>query len=193
MRIVFVNRYFHPDHSATSQMVSDLAFHLRERGWEVAAISSRQRYDEPAASLPSRSREQGVDVRRVWSSRFGRANLLGRAVDYATFYVSAFLAMLREGGSGTVLVALTDPPLISVVAALAAKLRGTTLVNWTQDLFPEVARALGVRAPRTLERVRDWSLRRARTNVALGELTGSADAERGRSCSTIGPPKLSGP
>jgi colanic acid biosynthesis glycosyl transferase WcaI len=183
MRIVFVNRYFHPDHSATSQMVSDLAFHLRERGWEVAAISSRQRYDEPAASLPSRSREQGVDVRRVWSSRFGRANLLGRAVDYATFYVSAFLAMLREGGSGTVLVALTDPPLISVVAALAAKLRGTTLVNWTQDLFPEVARALGVRAPRTLERVRDWSLRRARTNVALGELM--ADRIRGRGARAI--------
>ena len=37
MRVVFVNRYFHPDHSATSQMVSDLAFHLASRGWEVAA------------------------------------------------------------------------------------------------------------------------------------------------------------
>jgi colanic acid biosynthesis glycosyl transferase WcaI len=170
MRIVFVNRYFHPDHSATSQMVSDLAFHLRNRGWEVAAISSRQRYDDPAARLPSRSLEQRVDVRRVWSSRFGRASLPGRAIDYATFYVGAFLAMLREGGKGTVLVALTDPPLLSVVAALAANLRGTTLVNWTQDLFPEVARALGVRAPRVLERLRDWSLRRARTNVALGEL-----------------------
>ncbi|MCU1245162.1 MAG: putative colanic acid biosynthesis glycosyl transferase [Acidobacteria bacterium] len=183
MRIVFVNRYFHPDHSATSQMASDLAFHLQNRGWDVAAISSRQRYDEPEASLPSRSIEQGVEVRRVWSSRFGRANLLGRAVDYATFYVSAFLAMLREGGRGTVLVALTDPPLLSVAAALAANLRGTTLVNWTQDLFPEVARALGVRAPRILERLRDWSLRRARTNVALGELM--ADRIRGRGAQAI--------
>jgi len=179
MRVVFVNRYFHPDHSATSQMVSDLAFHLRERGWEVAAITSRQRYDDAAARLPACSLEQGVDVRRVWSSRFGRSILSGRAIDYATFYASAFLAMLRERGRGTVLVPLTDPPLISVVAALAARLRGMTVVNWTQDLFPEVARALGVRVPRMLERLRDWSLRRGRTNVALGELMAERIRARG--------------
>ena len=26
MRVIFLNRYFYPDHSATSQMLSDLAF-----------------------------------------------------------------------------------------------------------------------------------------------------------------------
>ena len=26
--VIFINRYFHPDHSATSQMLSDLAFAL---------------------------------------------------------------------------------------------------------------------------------------------------------------------
>jgi glycosyltransferase involved in cell wall biosynthesis len=47
-------------------------------------------------------------------------------------------------------------------------LRRATLVNWTQDLFPEVAEALGMRALRALRSARDWSLRRAKTNVALG-------------------------
>ena len=54
-RVVFVNRYFHPDHSATSQIASDLAFHLARRGWNVAAITSRQRYDDPRARLESGS------------------------------------------------------------------------------------------------------------------------------------------
>ena len=27
-RLIFVNRFFHPDHSATSQILCDLAFHL---------------------------------------------------------------------------------------------------------------------------------------------------------------------
>jgi hypothetical protein len=27
-RLIFVNRFFHPDHSATSQILSDLAFYL---------------------------------------------------------------------------------------------------------------------------------------------------------------------
>ena len=163
MRVVFVNRYFAPDHSATSQMASDLAFHLASRGWEVGAITSRQRYDEPRARLLAREDVHGVRVIRVWSTRFGRAGLLGRAIDYLTFYASAFFAIRRERG---VVVAMTDPPLMSVVAALASR----RVVNWVQDLFPEVAEALGFRTPRILRRMRDWSLRRARANVVLGDL-----------------------
>lgn len=163
MRVVFVNRYFAPDHSATSQIASDLAFHLASRGWEVAAITSRQRYDEPHARLATREVIGGVRVIRVWSTRFGRAGLIGRAVDYLTFYASAFFAIRRERG---VIVAMTDPPLLSVIAALASR----RVVNWIQDLFPEVAEALGIRTPRLLRRLRDWSLRRAEANVVLGEL-----------------------
>jgi colanic acid biosynthesis glycosyl transferase WcaI len=168
-RVLFVNRYFHPDHSATSQMLSDLAFHLAARGREVAVVTSRQHYDDARAKLPAREIVGGMEVRRVWSTRFGRGFLPGRAIDYATFYVSAFFALLRNVSRDSIVVALTDPPLISVIAALAAMQRGATLVNWTQDLFPEVAEALGMRALRVLRRARDWSLRRARTNVALGE------------------------
>ena len=150
-------------------MLSDLSFHLAERGWRVEVVTSRQRYDDAAARLASHELVRGVDVRRVWSTRFGRGFLPGRAVDYATFYLSAFFTLIRRARRDTTVVALTDPPLISVVAAVAAMLRRATLVNWTQDLFPEVAEALGMRALRVLRRARDWSLRRARVNVALGD------------------------
>lgn len=163
VRVVFVNRYFHPDHSATSQMASDLAFHLAGRGWDVGVITSRQRYDDASARLAPRERVGGVDVHRVGGTRFGRGSLVGRAFDYATFYLSAFLAMRRERDA--IIVAMTDPPLLSVVAALASR----RVVNWTQDVFPEVATSLGLRAPGILRRLRDWSLRKARTNVVLSE------------------------
>ena len=74
-----------------------------------------------------------------------------------------------------IIVAKTDPPLISVVAAWIAKLRQAKLVNWQQDIFPEVAQALSIggsmgRAVFGLLRFpRDWSLRRACRNVVLGE------------------------
>jgi colanic acid biosynthesis glycosyl transferase WcaI len=150
-------------------MLSDLAFHLAGRGWTIDVVTSRQRYEDAAATLPPRGSINGVRVRRVWSTRFGRGFLPGRAADYATFYVSAFFALLRRGRRGTTIVALTDPPLISVVAALAAMLTRATLINWTQDLFPDVAEALGMRGFRFLRGVRDWSLRRAKVNVALAD------------------------
>jgi len=150
-------------------MLSDLSFHLAERGWRVEVVTSRQRYDDASAPLAASELVHGVEVRRVWSTRFGRGFLPGRAIDYATFYLAAFFALLRRAKRGSTIVALTDPPLISVVAALAATLRRATLINWTQDLFPEVAEALGMRALRVLRRARDWSLRRAKVNVALGD------------------------
>lgn len=174
MKLIFVNRYFYPDHSATAQLLSSLAFALVERGWEVYVISNRQRYDAADVRLPSTDLVQGVRVHRVWTSRFGRARLAGRMADYLTFYSSAAWRLWRLTRPGDVIVAKTDPPMLSVLAAGTAKVRGARLVNWLQDLFPEIAQALNVRwvdgwVARILRGLRDRSLRLASTNVVLGE------------------------
>jgi glycosyltransferase involved in cell wall biosynthesis len=173
-KLVFVNRFFFPDQSATSRMVSDLAFHLAGRGYRVAVVTSRLRYEDAAAAYPALESVAGVEVHRVWTSSFGRFVLPGRAFDYLTFYLSAARALNRLLRAGDVVVAKTDPPLISVVAQGAASRRGAHLVNWTQDLFPEIAAALGVgflngRFGRWVRRLRNRSLARADMTVAIGE------------------------
>ena len=107
MKIIFINRFFFPDHSATSQMLSGIAFALaRER--DVSVITSRLRYDNPDALLPRRETIDGVDVVRVATSGFGRAWLLGRAFDYLTFYVSAAWSLMRYARRGDVVIVKTD-------------------------------------------------------------------------------------
>ncbi|MBE0622165.1 MAG: glycosyltransferase family 4 protein [Burkholderiales bacterium] len=184
MRVIFLNRYFYPDHSATSQMLSDLAFFLAAAGHEVCVVTSCQRYDDPAAMLPPHERVDGVEVFRVRTTRFGRDNLLGRASDYATFYLAAGWRLWRIARSGNVVVAKTDPPLISVVAAFVVLGRGARLINWVQDVFPEVAEALGVRAlsgPQAglLRRLRNGAFRSAAANVVLGERMAEVVARAG--------------
>ncbi len=51
MTLIFVNRYFHPDHSATSQILGDLAFFLAGEGHAVRVVTGRQLYDDPVAQL----------------------------------------------------------------------------------------------------------------------------------------------
>ncbi|MDX6752576.1 glycosyltransferase family 4 protein [Geminicoccaceae bacterium 1502E] len=171
-RIIAVNRFCWPDHSATSQLLADLAEHLAGQGREVVIVASRLRYDDAAAALPAEETHEGVRIHRVWTSAFGRHFLPGRAVDYLTFYLMALVALLRLARPGDTILAKTDPPLLSVVAWLAAKARGAKLVNWCQDLFPEVAAALGMGwaagpAGRMLRALRNRSLRAAEANVAL--------------------------
>jgi colanic acid biosynthesis glycosyl transferase WcaI len=173
LHLIFVNRFFHPDHSATSQILGELAFHLAETGFDVQVLTSRQIYDDPARALPARESVRGVRVHRVWATRFGRGRLLLRAIDYLTFYLSATVKLATLADGDAVIIAETDPPLLSVPCALVAWLKRSVLINWTQDLFPEIAEGLHVPgitlvAP-MLRWLRNLSLKRARTNVVLGE------------------------
>jgi glycosyltransferase involved in cell wall biosynthesis len=153
-------------------MLSDLAFRLVDRGVPVAVVTSRQLYEDPRAALPPYEVINGVTVYRVSTATRGRTRLIGRALDYVSFHAAAGLQLLKILTRGDVVVAKTDPPLISLVVARASALRGGVFVNWLQDLFPEVAAVLtpGL-LPKWLERLliaaRNRSLRRAAMNVVL--------------------------
>ena len=174
-RIIFVNRYFYPDHSATSQMLSDLAFALADEGRSITVVTSRQRYDAPSARLPTKESIKGVEIVRVWTSRFGRSNLLGRSSDYLSFYFSAATSLLWRIKRGDIVVAKTDPPMLSLLSAPLCWVKGAKAVNWLQDLFPEVAEASELgrgRVARTLfailKKFRNASLSASHQNIAIG-------------------------
>ena len=176
-RIIFVNRFFAPDHSATSQILSDLAFALADSGRDVHVVTSRQLYDNPQANLPTEQVIRGVHVHRVSSTHFGRSHLIGRAIDYLSFYVSLWRRVLAIARRGDIVVAKTDPPLASIPAMRAARRRGALLVNWLQDIYPEVAIELGVplvKGPvgRILSRLRNASFEAAQLNVVVGDRMG---------------------
>jgi colanic acid biosynthesis glycosyl transferase WcaI len=101
--------------------------------------------------------------------------LPGRALDYLSFYQSVRRRLGAIARAGDIVVAKTDPPLLSVVIAAATRRRGTRLVNWLQDIYPETATVLGVpliRAPvgATLGALRNRALRGADATVVVGEL-----------------------
>ena len=171
-RLLVVNRFFDPDASATSQLLTDLVDELDTRGFAVTVFAGRHTYLNTGTVLPARAWRAGVEVRRLRHTGFGRFSLRGRILDSATFAASAFLALLTHARPGDVILAKTDPPLISVVAWFGARLTGARLVNWCQDLFPENAAAMGVRLMRgvlggALQALRNASLCGAEMNVAV--------------------------
>lgn len=170
-RVVAINRFYRPDISATSQLLTDLMETLAQTGWDVSVITSRSAYGGEERHA-SEEVLDGVTVKRVWSTDFGRQRLLLRAVDYLTFYILAFFSMLMTARRGDVILAKTDPPMISVAAMIAAWFKKARLVNWCQDLFPETAEALGLKWAggffgRQLRKIRNVSLKRADRNIVL--------------------------
>ncbi len=189
-RLIFVNRYFFPDHSATSQILSDLAFDLAGTGREVHVITSRQIYDDAKADLAAHEIINDVNVHRVASTQFGRGALLGRSIDYVSFYRSVRRRLAALAGQGDIVIAKTDPPLLSVAAMGAVRRNGAVLVNWLQDIYPETAAVLGVSLMRgplasSLTAPRNRSLRQAEATVVVGELMARRVANLGAPAARI--------
>lgn len=172
--MIAVNRYYAPSTAATAQLLTDLLEDQAARGTHVTFITSRNGYNGHAATLPIRETLNGVHVHRVWTSHLEHLGLAGRAIDYATFYLTAFIALIILTRRGDTILANTDPPLMSIPAALVCRLRAARLVNWCHDLFPEVADAVGMRwaggpVGQLLCRLRNRSFRKAATNIVLNQ------------------------
>lgn len=170
--IVFLNRFYWPDVAATGQMLTDLAEDLTALGWDVTVVTSAGDYRGNAGRLPRDETRAGVRIVRITGTRFGRHRLAGRLLDYVSYLGGAMVRVLRLGRRDVV-VAMSDPPFLSVVAVVAARLTWASSVYWAQDLFPQIAAKLGVMselslAYRVSDRLARWLNRRFDLVIALG-------------------------
>jgi len=146
MRVLFLNQFYVPDTAATGQLLADVAEDLAAKGHEVHVVCSRRRYTGGSDQFPVQELLHGVHVHRVGATGFGRGRMIGRLFDYLSFYVLALVKAVHLGRID-VCVALTTPPFIALIGALLRNLRGTQLVVWSMDVYPEVAIAYGVLKP----------------------------------------------
>jgi colanic acid biosynthesis glycosyl transferase WcaI len=169
MKVIFFNRFFHPDASATSQMLTDLAFHWAGAGRDVHVVTSRI----PGSDSPG-DVVNGVTVHRVAAPSEGPHGLAQRALAYAAYSLGARRAAMSLVSPGDIVIVKTDPPLLSAALGHLAKGRGARVIAWLQDLFPEVAVEYGVPGMRgpvaaVLRRMRDRSLAEMDAVVTIGD------------------------
>lgn len=174
MGIRFVHQYFFPDLSSVSQVISQIAFSLAEKGEDVSVICSRNRYDRVQGdSLPARERVGGVDIYRCWGPSFGRGTFVSRILDMASFCILSMCRFMVCRQVDT-FVFLTNPPLFPVFGPIIKRIRGGRFVYILMDIYPDILIRAGViredsLAARILRRVARVSLSGADTVVVLGE------------------------
>jgi glycosyltransferase involved in cell wall biosynthesis len=172
MRVLLINQTFYPDVAATAQHGHDLARHLVAQGHEVSVIASRSIYGKAGTALPAYEKVDGIEIHRVGRSFYGKAGLLARTTDFALFYLLT-AAKAIQIGRHDVSVCFTTPPFIALLGLVLRGLRGTKVVYWVMDLYPDVLVVTGVLredslTTRVLERLNRLALARADRTVVLG-------------------------
>lgn len=175
MKFRFVHQYFHPDLSAVSQIISQVAFAVAAKGDDVSVYCSRNRYDgkNDEFPLPSRESTNGVRIHRCWGPNFGKRSLLGRGFDMASFCLFSTGKLLVAPRVDT-LVFLTNPPFFPILGAWLKKIRKERFVYVLMDVYPEIAIRGGVLREngliaRVLRRLTRFTLENADAVVVLGE------------------------
>lgn len=126
-RVIFVNRVYHPSTEATAQLLTDLAEGLVARGWAVEIIAAG---NEPGPL-------SGVSIQRTGPGD-KNGGLISRAKNYVEFLRAARRVLAATIEPGDIVVLMTDPPLLAASATAIARQRGARVVQWIQDIYPEI-------------------------------------------------------
>jgi glycosyltransferase involved in cell wall biosynthesis len=149
---LFINRSYWPDAEATGQLLTELCEDLAPE-FAVTVYAGQPNQNPDGATFRRRGWQthQGVTIRRVPHTRFNKRSLLGRALNIMSYLFMTTMAGLL-GPRPDIVVVETDPPLLCLLGALLRYRFGCRLIVYLQDLYPDLAVALGKLQPNWLVR-----------------------------------------
>ena len=169
--VLIITQVYVPDPASVGQHIADVAKEMVRRGWRVVVYTSARGYDDPSQRYRRRETLDGVDVRRLPLSSFGKRSIPIRLLGQACFMVQAIALGLFTRRLGLVLVS-TSPPFAGIGGTVLSWLRRVPLVWWVMDLNPDQMVVSGKLSPRSpVTRAFDWmnrvTLRRSRAVVVM--------------------------
>ena len=140
--ILVLTQVYVPDPASVGQHMHDAAAELVKRGHRVKVLAASRGYDDPSRKYPLRETRDGVDIRRLPLSSFGKKSLVLRVLAGVLLMLQEMVFGLCTGRMSCILVS-TSPPMCPVAALLISWLRRTPICYWVMDLNPDQVIALG--------------------------------------------------
>jgi colanic acid biosynthesis glycosyl transferase WcaI len=193
-RLLVISQVYVPDPAAVGQYIADAAEEMVRRGWNVKVYTASRGYDDPTAAYPSCEVRNGVAIRRLPFSSFGKGSIAVRLLAQSVFLLQAFVRALVGKRPDLILVS-TSPPFAGFAGAILAAWRQVPFAWWVMDINPDQMVAAGKLATSSLAaRVFDWmnrvTLGRAAAVVVLDRFMGGRLKAKlpGREAPTVIPP-----
>ncbi|MEP3481536.1 MAG: glycosyltransferase family 4 protein [Fuerstiella sp.] len=140
-RILFVNRSYWPDSEATGQLLTELCEALAD-SFEVHVLVGAPNATIGTADWQGVEHRNGVQIHRVSHTRFSKGSLPLKAFNFISFAVACRRRILQLP-TPDVVVFETDPFLLPFVADRLHRKANVKMVGYLQDVYPDIAVALG--------------------------------------------------
>ena len=107
--LLVLSQVYVPDPAAVGQHMHDVAAEMAKGGYRVISIGSNRGYNDPSCKYMSREIIDGVHVRRLPMTSFGKKNIALRVIAALSFVVQVIFHGLTTRGLRGIFVS-TSPP-----------------------------------------------------------------------------------
>lgn len=168
---LIISQVYVPDPTSVGQHIADAAVEMARRGYRVRVLTSANGYDNPKERYPIHELRDGVAIRRLRWSSFGKRSIPVRVAGQLLFLLQAIWHGLFTPNLGGMMVS-TSPPMASLAAMAIGFFRRVPITYWAMDLNPDQVIALKKMkatspAARLLDALNRKILQRATNVVAL--------------------------
>ncbi len=137
-QINILSQYFYPSLASTSQLMTDLAKGLSQRGYTVKIFTGSQ-----ANGIKPESLSQ-VQINRTFSPIKSSTSIFSKISSSIFFIFGALVYVLLKQPRNTPLLITSNPPYAGIVGICFKLLRGGKYYFILQDIFPESAVMSGI-------------------------------------------------
>lgn len=158
---LIITQVFSPDPAAVGQYFDEAAQAIADTGAQVTVLTANRGYDNPKEKFAAKEARNGIQIRRLPLSSFGKASIPLRIFAQLSFLIQCILRGLFTPNLTDLLVS-TSPPMAAITAVVIGFFRPKLKVHyWVMDINPDQSIILGAFGPRhPLVLALDWLNRR---------------------------------
>lgn len=136
--VLFLCQYFYPEYISSATLPTDVALALSKEGITVDVLTGFPYEYNTETSVLKKETHEGINIQRVKYLKLKRSNIVGRLVNFFSFF-SAMACKLPKIRKYKVVIVYSNPPILPLLAVWAKRLFKVKIVFVSFDVYPEIA------------------------------------------------------
>ncbi|MCR5693456.1 MAG: glycosyltransferase family 4 protein [Clostridia bacterium] len=138
--VLFICQFYSPEYVTSAELASETCGAIAEAGLSVDVLCGYpgEYIGEDVGKVPKSETVSGVSIKRLKYLTVSRRNAFGRLVNYFSFYC-AVLFRLFSMKKYRLIATYSNPPMVTNILNIAARLFKVKTVFIAHDVYPEIA------------------------------------------------------
>lgn len=136
--VLFLLQFFYPEYVSSATLPFDTAKALSQAGYTVDVICGYPFEYSDEKDVPIKDNVDNIGIRRLKYLQLNRKSKIGRLINFFSLTLAMLFNLFRMKGYKVIFV-YSNPPILPLVATMAAKIFRSKLVFVAYDLYPEIA------------------------------------------------------